>query len=121
MKNGDVVTMQFPLNAEYIMPVRLALSGIAARMGMSVDDIEDLRTAVSEACVWAMDGMEKGDLFIEANVGNSLCVKITVRGQRIRPRNETEGVLEISRMMIDALCRESSFMKDGVSLCFAVR
>ena len=86
------------------MPVRLAVSGIAARMGMSVDDLEDLRSAVSEACVWAMDGMGEGSFCAEVRVEEDLLVNISVVGERERERDVNGEVLEISRMMTEALC-----------------
>ncbi|NTW72371.1 MAG: histidine kinase [Eubacteriaceae bacterium] len=48
------VTLTLPGNPEYVSVARLTLSGIANRMGFSVDAIEDLKVAVSEACTNAM-------------------------------------------------------------------
>lgn len=47
---GDVVEIRVPAQPSYISTVRLAAAGLAARCDLTVDDIEDLRLAVDEAC-----------------------------------------------------------------------
>ena len=44
------VKLSIPSVAEYVGIVRLAISGIAARMNFPVEDVEDLKIAISEAC-----------------------------------------------------------------------
>ncbi len=39
-----------PGNPEYIPIMRLALGGIASQAGFDIDEIDDIRTAVGEAC-----------------------------------------------------------------------
>ena len=44
------VKLTVPAVSDYIAVVRLAIAGVAARMNFSVDEIEDIKVAVSEAC-----------------------------------------------------------------------
>jgi serine/threonine-protein kinase RsbW len=46
----DKIVMSLPAKSQYIEVVRLALYGIAVRMGFNFEDIEDLKVAVGEAC-----------------------------------------------------------------------
>ena len=46
----ELVTLQVPASAEYVDLVRVTLYGIAAKMGFSYEEIEDMKVAVSEAC-----------------------------------------------------------------------
>jgi len=46
----DVVTMQIPADVSYVSTLRLTAASLAARCDLTVDDIEDLRLAVDEAC-----------------------------------------------------------------------
>lgn len=46
----DVVTMQVPADVAYVSTLRLTAASLAARCDLTVDDIEDLRLAVDEAC-----------------------------------------------------------------------
>jgi serine/threonine-protein kinase RsbW len=46
----DVVIVVVPANGTYLAVLRTATAGIAARLQMTLDEIEDLRIAVDEAC-----------------------------------------------------------------------
>lgn len=52
--NNRTVSLTLPNAPEFVSVARLALSGVADRMGFDVDDIEDLKVAVSEACTNAL-------------------------------------------------------------------
>ena len=45
-----VVEMRVPAQVVYVSTLRLAAASLGARCGLTVDDIEDLRLAVDEAC-----------------------------------------------------------------------
>ena len=46
----SAVTLSFPADAEYLRLARLAAADAASRAGFDVDDIDDVRIAVSELC-----------------------------------------------------------------------
>ena len=48
---GDVVELTVPALTGYLGVVRTATAGLAARLAFTLDEIEDLRIAVDEACV----------------------------------------------------------------------
>jgi serine/threonine-protein kinase RsbW len=48
--DGDVVTVEVPADVVYVSTLRLTAAGLAARCELTIDDIEDLRLAVDEAC-----------------------------------------------------------------------
>lgn len=48
------VDITIPSISEYVGIVRLAISGIATRMDYSIEEIEDIKIAVSEACTNAV-------------------------------------------------------------------
>jgi len=47
---GETVTVSVPADVSFVSTLRLATASLAARCGLTVDDIEDLRLAVDEAC-----------------------------------------------------------------------
>ncbi len=49
MKNFDYFEMRIPPKTQYVGIVRLTISGLASRIGLTYDDIEDLKIATSEA------------------------------------------------------------------------
>ncbi|MEO6206044.1 MAG: anti-sigma regulatory factor [Mycobacteriales bacterium] len=46
----DVVTLRLPAVGAYLSVLRTATAGLASRLDFTIDDIEDLRIAVDEAC-----------------------------------------------------------------------
>jgi serine/threonine-protein kinase RsbW len=48
--DGDVVDVQVPADGAYVATLRLTAASLAARCDLTIDDIEDLRLAVDEAC-----------------------------------------------------------------------
>ncbi len=53
-----------PGEGSYVLPLRLYISGVATRMDFAVDAIEDIKTAVSEACVLLLSDVTGGDMRI---------------------------------------------------------
>jgi serine/threonine-protein kinase RsbW len=49
-EGGSVVELRIPSKAEWVGVARLAVAGIASRLQFSIEDIEDLKLAVAEAC-----------------------------------------------------------------------
>lgn len=49
-KEVDNLKIEIPGKPAYLTAVRLAISSIATTAGFSLDDIEDIKTAVTEAC-----------------------------------------------------------------------
>jgi len=49
---SDPVELSLPVNAAYVSAARLTASSIANRMSFDIDEIEDIKSAVSEACAF---------------------------------------------------------------------
>jgi serine/threonine-protein kinase RsbW len=47
---ADQVTIRMPADGAYLSVLRTATAGLAARLDFTLDDIEDMRIAVDEAC-----------------------------------------------------------------------
>jgi serine/threonine-protein kinase RsbW len=50
MKKSMNVEINIPNKSEFVAVARLAISGVAGRMNFSIEDIEDIKIAFSEAC-----------------------------------------------------------------------
>jgi serine/threonine-protein kinase RsbW len=46
----DAVEIRLPADSAYLSVLRIATAGLAARLDFTLDEIEDLRIAVDEAC-----------------------------------------------------------------------
>lgn len=74
MRPYDYIELRIPAKAQYIGVVRLAISGLANRIGFTYDDIEDLKIATSEAITNAVQHAYKEDETGEIVVGCALYV-----------------------------------------------
>ncbi len=52
--------LRLPADGAYVSVIRTAASGLAARLDFTIDDIEDLRMAVSEACALVLPEADEG-------------------------------------------------------------
>jgi len=46
----DFIELLLPFKAEYVSIARLAVSGVANRLGFDIESIEDIKVAVAEVC-----------------------------------------------------------------------
>ena len=49
---SEVIELSLPANAAYVSAARLTASSIANRVNFDIDEIEDIKSAVSEACAF---------------------------------------------------------------------
>lgn len=53
--NIDYIKLSIPNKAEYVSVVRLTTSAIANRMGFDIEEIEDIKVSVAEACTSTLE------------------------------------------------------------------
>jgi serine/threonine-protein kinase RsbW len=59
----DVVELRLPADPAYLSVLRTATAGLAARLDFTLDEIEDLRIAVDEACALLLpDAVDEAQL-----------------------------------------------------------
>lgn len=62
-RSDDIVELRLPADGAYLSVLRTATAGLAARLDFTLDEIEDLRIAVDEACALLLaDVAEDGEL-----------------------------------------------------------
>jgi len=59
----DVVEVRLPASSAYLSVLRTATAGLAARLNFTLDEIEDLRIAVDEACAMLLPQGEQDGHF----------------------------------------------------------
>jgi serine/threonine-protein kinase RsbW len=71
----DMVTVRLPAASAYLSVLRTATAGLAARLDFTLDEIEDLRIAVDEACAM---------LLAQAVPGTDLACEFELTGDAMR-------------------------------------
>ncbi|GII92513.1 anti-sigma factor [Sinosporangium siamense] len=80
----DVVSVRLPAASAYLSVLRTATAGLAARLDFTLDEIEDLRIAVDEACAM---------LLTQAVPGTDLTAEFELTGQEMQVRVEVNTLL----------------------------
>jgi len=81
--DGDQVVLSFPARGDLVVLARLVASAISTRVGFDIEELEDLRLAVGELCLLALQGSDArhGDLRLEFTVSTaSLDIECTLVG-----------------------------------------
>jgi anti-sigma regulatory factor (Ser/Thr protein kinase) len=115
MADAPNVCLALSNQPENVLLVRETLSGVAETVGVDGVDLNDIRTAVTEACnnvvLHAYEGGE-GPLYVELYLGaESVEVVVRDHGTGIRPhiRDEEEAALGIGLSIIQALAPRVEF------------
>lgn len=115
---ADQITLRLPPDPGYTPSIRLLLSGLASHMDFPVDEIEDIRTCASEACLLLLNGQKCSDIELMIEAGDVLRVQVLARDVAADPNVTFEDFSEeISRLMIEALSDECVFAEDNGLLC----
>src|SRR3954452_17015875 len=74
------VSLRVPADSAYVSVLRTMTAGLAARLDFTVDDIEDLRIAVGEACALVLpEAVPGGDLVADFRLTpGTLTVSVSV-------------------------------------------
>jgi serine/threonine-protein kinase RsbW len=85
------VELRIPSKPEWVAVARLAIAAIANRLPFSVEEIEDLKLAIAEACtlcITQVPGAETIDITCEAATSH---LRLEVRDDRYRTRGKDGG------------------------------
>ena len=93
-RDANTVRMEIPGRPEFLLLARLATSGVGLRAELTVDDIEDLKVAVAEACTNVInhafdDSVKPADRAIHVSMTagkGEMTVEIEVEGEGLDPK-----------------------------------
>jgi serine/threonine-protein kinase RsbW len=122
VSSHGVVELKIPARAEWVAVARLAVAAVASRLRFSVDEIEDIKLAIAEACTNTIQGAGGQD----AGVIEIVCdaredeLRVTVRDQNsgihleaVKPGGLDEGrTEELGVFLIRALMDSVDYTSD---------
>jgi serine/threonine-protein kinase RsbW len=97
----DRVTIRMPAEGAYLSVLRTATAGLAARLDFTLDEIEDLRIAVDEACGLLLSQADPGaTLDCDFTLAeDSMTIAVSVLSQRAQlPARDTFGWTVLSAL-----------------------
>ena len=91
----ETIKMEISANPEYVSIIRLTTSGIANKVGFCLDDIEDLKVAISEACTNAIKhSLEDRFTIIYTMIEKGLTIEIIDNGKGYNTKEVIEPDLD---------------------------
>lgn len=111
LSDGDRVELVFPARGDLVVLARLVSSAISVRAGFDIEELEDLRLAVGELCLLALQGSDahRGELRVEFTCSTAaLDISCTLISAGPLPDAWSGGaeVLELSEQILAALVDE---------------
>lgn len=97
----DEIRLSLPAIAAYARVARVAVTGLATRIGFSYDEIEDLRIAVGEVCGVLLHE-EGGRLTLQCVIGADALTIDTIR----EPAEPRPIIGDLSRQILTAVVDE---------------
>jgi serine/threonine-protein kinase RsbW len=89
-----VFELKIPAKAEWVAVARLAIAAVASRLRFSVDEIEDIKLAIAEACTHCIQHATGSDAIEITCEALSDSVHIIVRDRGTAPRIEDVDKVE---------------------------
>ena len=95
------VELRIPSKPEWVAVARLAVAAIANRLPFSVEEIEDLKLAIAEACTICIQqgaGISAIDITCDAS---ATTLRVEVRDGRYRTRNDAAAAKRPTMMAVE--------------------
>ncbi|NLJ78200.1 MAG: histidine kinase [Tissierellia bacterium] len=111
----DIIELTIPSKPDYISVARLTSSVVGNNMGFNIDDIEDIKVSIAEACINALNKDDKISIGFE--VGGD---KLVIRIDNVFPCKDTEldmgKEIELGLLIIESLMDEVEFGEEGIKM-----
>lgn len=114
--NNDSILLKIPSKPDYISLARLASSSIGNKIGLNIDEIEDLKVSIGEACINSLS-VNKCDI-ISINLiisEDKLTIKVSGVQENIPDdMNGSKKERELGILIIKSLMDEVLFDETGI-------
>lgn len=102
----DRVTLIVPARGEFAKTVRMTASALVSRMGMTYDEVDDVRMAAEEAFVYAVDTLpEDADVTYEFGLDDdTLHMDVSLGGETDVSDDEIERRSSYAMFILQSVC-----------------
>ncbi len=102
--------LRLPADTAQVAVLRMTSAGIAARLDFTLEDIEDLRMAVGEACALLLDGADpRGSLYAAFFLGaGTLRIEVSVDTLEVTTRDEDSFAWQVLSTLGTELTTEAT-------------
>jgi serine/threonine-protein kinase RsbW len=110
----DQITLIVPAKSEYAKTVRMTAASLASRIGMTFDDVEDVRMAADEAFVYASDTLTPGSevRFVFHLGEDDIEIDVGLGVENPRTDEDTDRSVAYATFIMESVCDTYEFASD---------
>ncbi|CCQ96921.1 RsbW [[Clostridium] ultunense Esp] len=110
----DIFKLTIPSKPDYIAVARLTSSSIANKVGFNIDDIDDIKVSIAEACINALDKSDQIDIIFEIQEDRFSMKVYNV--STCDNKEEKNKEMELGILIIKSLMDKVNFSEKGVEM-----
>lgn len=113
--SSNSILIRIPSRPDYVSMVRLSTSSIGYNIGLNVDEIEDIKVSIGEACINSLSTTNDESITIEFFLSDEkLDINVTGVKENIPENIEESKERELGVLIIKSLMDEVKFTSDGI-------
>jgi len=112
--------VRLPAETAYVAVLRMAASGIAARLDFTLDDVEDLKMAVSEACAMVLAAATPGGSLYAAFFLGEDRIEVRVSADALNADPPDPGSFTWQVLAATAAEVSAEASHDRVTICLSI-
>lgn len=114
---NDIIELNIPSKLEYLSLIRLTASSIANNIKLNVDEIEDIKVCISEACINTLNFSDTEEINVQFELtdeGMSISIKNVLEDIPEDKENEKQGKMGL--LIINSLMDKVEFKDDKITM-----
>ncbi len=113
----DRITLTVPAKSEYAKAVRMTAAALVSRLGMTFDEVDDVRMAAEEAFVYAVDSQPEGsEVAFSFLVGDDALEIEVCLGAEAATGEEVEARTSYATFILQGVCDSYEFVSDEAGM-----
>ncbi len=115
--SSDRILITVPARSAYAKMLRMTAAALSARLGMSYDEVEDVRVAAEEAFLYAADTVAEGsDLtFAITLTDDAIAIEVGL-GSEVLDDEEVERRASYATFILEAVCDRFELVSDATGV-----
>ncbi len=109
----DLIELIVPNKPDYVGVIRLTTSAIGSNMSLNIEEIEDLKVSISEAC---NNALGKSENFVIKYELNNEKLEITVENVSEEDTDDNSKEKKLGILIIKSLMDEVYFTSNGIKM-----
>jgi len=110
----DRITLIVPAKSEYAKAVRMTAAALVSRLGMTYDEVEDVRMAADEAFVYAVDTLtEDAEIkFVFTLTDDGIEIDVSIGVEEPRSDEDSDRSVAYATFILESVCDRFEFASD---------